>query len=958
MEHKRLITIFMLFALMSGLTGCGESTRSRNSETGKIEWPEVTGETKPWTRWWWHGSAVTEEGLTAALEAYRDAGLGGVEITPIYGVRGKEDLFIEFLSPEWMDKLAYTLKEAQRLGLGVDLANASGWPFGGPWVDDETACKYMVSKVYKVQGGQKLTEAVEYIQQPIVRTAGSKRVTIKDIKEPVTANSNLQEYAFDQVRYEKKLPVIAVTAGRNGEDGFTESIDLTDRVADGRLEWTAPEGEWTVCALFLGHHGKMVERAGPGGEGNVIDHFSAEALEKYLTRFDEAFKGRDLGYLRYFFNDSYEVDDAQGESNWTPEFFAGFRELNGYELKEHLPALLGLDTEEKNSRVIYDYRAAINGLLLEKYTRNWQRWAAGQGKGIRNQSHGSPGNLLDLYAASDVPEIEGNDIVNLKSAPSAAHVTGKKLISSESATWLGEHFESTLGDVKSNIDRFLLAGVNHVFYHGTAYSPTDAAWPGWLFYAAVHFEPANSFHDDFGAVNRSVARAQSFLQSGRPSNDILVYYAIADEWSAPSRSMLRHTHTNTVFQGIREYVNELTENGYTWDAISDRQLLDVLYRNSTLHTGGNSYKTILAPATHYMPAATFEKLMSLAHDGATVLFCKELPADVPGLAGLEPSRRKMVSLKENLSFEQNGRIRIAGHGKGRIIVSDDITALMAEAGVVPESMYAAGLQCIRRIRDDGNFYYFILNASEKPFEGWLTLNADYGSAALYNPMTGADGYASTRGNNGQTELYVQMKPRESLIVETFKGRRSGAAYPFYELSGEAVAVSGNWDISFVKGGPVLPAALSVNAPVLWNSYGGEYAAFSGTAAYTARIPSLPSTPDAWLLDLGEVHESASVHINGKYVGTLVNSPYSLEIPAGALKGGDELTVRVSNLMANRIAELDKRGVEWKIFYNTNINARFRENTGTDGKFSAKGWTPKDSGLSGPVTLTPLVLKNK
>lgn len=44
----------------------------------------------------------------------------------------------------------------------------------------------------------------------------------------------------------------------------------------------------------------MVERAGPGGEGDVIDHFSASAIDHYLSKFDEAFKGKDISYLRYY----------------------------------------------------------------------------------------------------------------------------------------------------------------------------------------------------------------------------------------------------------------------------------------------------------------------------------------------------------------------------------------------------------------------------------------------------------------------------------------------------------------------------------------------------------------------------------------------------------------------------------------------------------------------------------
>lgn len=53
------------------------------AQTTEPRWPEITRESKPWTRWWWHGSAVTKEGITSEMEAYQKAGLGGLEITPI-----------------------------------------------------------------------------------------------------------------------------------------------------------------------------------------------------------------------------------------------------------------------------------------------------------------------------------------------------------------------------------------------------------------------------------------------------------------------------------------------------------------------------------------------------------------------------------------------------------------------------------------------------------------------------------------------------------------------------------------------------------------------------------------------------------------------------------------------------------------------------------------------------------
>ena len=122
----------------------------------QLQWPSITNTTKPWTRWWWEGSAVTKKDLTWNLEQYQKAGLGGVEITPIYGVYGYENSFIRFLSPQWMDVFMHTLNESKRLGLGVDLANATGWPFGGPWVKDDDASKSVYYKTYVVNGGQQL----------------------------------------------------------------------------------------------------------------------------------------------------------------------------------------------------------------------------------------------------------------------------------------------------------------------------------------------------------------------------------------------------------------------------------------------------------------------------------------------------------------------------------------------------------------------------------------------------------------------------------------------------------------------------------------------------------------------------------------------------------------------------------------------------------------------------------
>ena len=216
---------------------------------GQLQWPAINNTTKPWTRWWWEGSAVNKTDLSWNLEQYKQAGLGGVEITPIYGVHGEENKFINFLTPQWMDMLVHTLHEAKHLNLGVDLANGTGWPFGGPWVTDKDASKTIFCKTYAVNGGEKLQKQIIYNQEALVRTANNKPASIDTILKPVYLNKNLQALALDQVKYPGQLPLQSLLA--YGDD--KQILDITNKVDNGgNLNWTAPAGKWTLYALFMG----------------------------------------------------------------------------------------------------------------------------------------------------------------------------------------------------------------------------------------------------------------------------------------------------------------------------------------------------------------------------------------------------------------------------------------------------------------------------------------------------------------------------------------------------------------------------------------------------------------------------------------------------------------------------------------------------------------------------------
>jgi len=927
---------------------CASMAPARGEDVSALAWPAVTNQTKPWTRWWWMGSIVNERDLTTEMEKYARAGLGGLEITPIYGVKGYEDEFIDYLSPRWMEMLVHTLKEGERLDLGIDMATGNGWPFGGPWVNADDACRNVVHRAYTLKDGARLGEAVTYIQRPMVRAIG-RRLDIAELKEPISANEDLQSLALEQVRFEKPLPLQVLMA--YGPEG--QALDLTDKVdAQSRLDWTAPAGRWTLYAIFQGWHGKMVERAGPGGEGNVIDHFSREVLGRYLSRFDRAFAGCDVTSMRAYFNDSYEVDDAAGESNWTGAFLDAFQQRRGYDLREHLPALFGQGDEETVGRVRCDYRETISDLLLEEFTIPWRQWAESHDATIRNQAHGSPANLLDLYAASGIPETEGTDILGFKLASSAAHVTGKPLASCEAATWMNEHFQGTLAEAKEWADRYFLGGINHICYHGTTFSPPDEPWPGWMFYASVHFGPTNSFWNDFAALNQYVTRCQSFLQAGKPDNDVLVYWSIYDSWSQVGRSLLQH-YRQTVPAELDTVARTLWDAGYTFDYISDRQLADLYWDNGVLRIGDATYQTVVVPKCRYLPLETLRGLHNLARKGATVIVLDEFPRDVPGLANLEPRRAEFKRLMSRLNSTEQAVSR-ALLGKGQFLWGKALRRMLAYAGVEREVMVDLGLEFVRRNLLNGRCY-FIRNGTDRAFDGWVPLLVDAKCVGVFDPMHGAVGLATLRDlGKGGRRVYLQLAPGQTCILRTFDWRVDAPAYTAFETARPAHMIEGTWTVRFVQGGAELPAPVQTETLGSWTDLEGQSVkAFSGTACYTIMFERPAGGARAWRLDLGRVCESARVALNGEALGTLIEAPYQITIPAGRLQPENKLEVYVSNLMANRIADLDRRGVNYKKFYNVNFPPRRRENRGRDGYFSAAQWSPQESGLMGPVTFVPL-----
>jgi hypothetical protein len=895
-------------------------------------WPAVKKETKPWTRWWWIGSAVNEQNLASSLDVLQQAGFGGVEIAPIYGAMGYESQYVSFLSPRWTELLRYTVATAGKRHMGVDLTTGTGWPFGGPQVPKAHAASRFIIQRYQLTGGTLFTQ----------------QIRINDAKQEGAVLQALTAYQGEQ------------------------AVSLINQVdKDGTLHWAPASGKWELYALFDGRTLQQVKRAAPGGEGYTLDHLSAEALPVYLHRFDMAFKHVTPG-VRSFYNDSYEVYNA----DWTTAFLTAFAKRRGYDLSKYLRELSGDDSTDLVARVKSDYRETMAELLLENFTRPWTRWSHGYNSLSKNQAHGSPGNLLDLYGAVDIPECEtygstyfpipglrrdsadirnvDPDPVMLKFASSAGHVEGHPLISCETFTWLTEHFKTSLSQCKPEVEQAFLAGVNHVFYHGNTFSPPEVPWPGWLFYASVNFVPTNSFWLHLPGLNEYITRVQSVLQSGTPDNELVVYWPVYDTWNrAKGRDMSLNVH------GIDEWlhptafykqVKGLLKAGYSLDFISDAQLARAGASKGDERTGVQlaGYKVVVIPKTRLMPVATLQQIIRLAEEGSTIVL-ESFPADVPGLSELDKRRRALKELLVSLRFRTSeDEVRVKQWGKGRIILAADIQKALLQVGVNREELTDKGLKFIRR-KDQQMTWYYLVNHTPQQIDGYVPLNEAEGTAILFDPQTGRTGKAVSRQEEGKAFVKLQLQPGEAMIVHTGKGVQAQgmADWKYLESPETPVRLSGPWQLTFSNGGPFIPASRKLDQPTLWTSLNDTAAnAYSGSGVYTTGFTLEKKTAGEYVLDLGKVHESAHVWVNGKDAGILWAIPFRTRIGQYLKQGKNEIRLEVANLMANRIRYMDQQGISWRRYHEINfVNINYTP-------FNAAGWTVQPSGLAGPVTITP------
>jgi hypothetical protein len=619
--------------------------------------------------------------------------------------------------------------------------------------------------------------------------------------------------------------------------------------------------------------GQNVKRAAVGAEGPVLDHCSRVATEAHLRAVaDPILAAIPRGLVTAVFCDSLEVYEA----DWTPALPQEFRKRRGYDLLPELPLLYARG--EGCERIRADVAATLGELYEENFVAVVHQWAQQHGVLFRIQSYGQPPGTLSAYRHSDLPEGEGwgwRSVTQTKWATSAAHLYQRRVVSSETWTWVhSPSLAATPLDLVGEAHEHLLLGVNQLIGHGWPYSPAAAQPPGWIFYASGALSDVNPWWPAMPALAAYLQRLCWLLRQGDPVVDVALYAPARD--AAAAFTPGTHGYLD-LWHATREHIGEdlpamLREAGYDYDLVDDTALHE---------TDWNRYRAVVLPFVRDLPAGTARLLEDHAAGGGAVI-----------------------------------TIGGAIHRDGWTAV-DDINALLPALNAVvpadaPTSPATPDVGVVHRRAGTADIY---LVANTGPYQRSFLLHPRT-TAGAFERWDARDGRAhSIDAVNGGVPL--ELGPYEAAVVVALPAPDDSIPAAQRLDGTEARQLRRPWTVAYAD---APDARNPVTLPHRWEDDPGR-SDYSGAATYETTVSMADEDLDGRvLLDLGTVEgnaaevigepglrgasyraeiaapvgEVAQVTVNGVDCGWAWAPPYLVDITGPLRAGENTIIVRVLN----------------------------------------------------------------
>jgi hypothetical protein len=491
------------------------------------------------------------------------------------------------------------------------------------------------------------------------------------------------------------------------------------------------------------------------------------------------------------------------------------------------------------------------------------------------------------------------------------------------------------------------------------------------------------------------------LQQGAAVNPVGVYVPLADVYAKFGIGGL-NMDVEIERQLGTQWLLELRRSGYDFDFLNDAALAHVaMVEAGVLRAGTGAYRVVIVPDVQFMPPESLEVLLKFVQNGGCVMFAGGHSAvAAPGLKDNSARSARVKSILTTLRGTAPALDRFATCGKGKVFVSDHALAVLAALpAVIPpdfEILQAgdSGDQSMQRARENVGFLhrqvddtdlYFISNISAFLQDLSVRFPLGHKQPQRWNPESGeldetlVFSHSELASSNlPATEIQLRLAPYESCFVVFSPGdngpiiTHSDWRGPLgIEKAGERVRVRGlmpkNGEYFLVDGGGKthrfnvkdVPQPTPLNGP--WRLTLGEKTVpalaqlqswndlpegkdYSGWGVYETdfEVNALGEEVE-WSLDLGVVHETAEVVLNGINLGAAWKGARILPCRDALKVGINHLKIEVGNLWIHHVQSLPKP--DRKALAET-----FGIRWGTYGEVKPAYMPP--SGLLGPVQLLP------
>lgn len=884
--------------------------------------------------WWWLNGNVTKASITHDLEQMKAKGFGGAVLIDAGGADQSGNAQVPhgptFFTPEWRKLYQHALREANRLGLKIDLNIQSGWNLGGPMVTAGDAAKQITWSALRVSGPANFPAALpapksrdNYYRDTFVvayriRTNQAPHQPLENGREKALLKSLEPFSAPDSAPLFQEYPA---TPGE--EDTHTaEVVNLTSHLGtNGVLNWSVPAGDWQIFRFgyTVGDHAYVStasegwQRA-PGAthDSYALDVYNAGAFQRYwdavvgpLIADAGPLAGKTLQYLH---TDSWEVENV----NWTPDLRAEFRKRFGYDLVPWLPVIAGkiVDSREASDRFLFDYRKTLGELTIDNHYKLFRDNAHRHGLLIHPESGGPHAVPIDaqrdlgwddapmseFWAWSWEHRIGDENRFFVKQPASAAHTYGHKYVFVEGFTTIGPNWQSRLwNNLKPSFDKALCEGMNLLVWHAFVCSPDSTGIPGQQYFAGTHLNPKVTWWNDSAPFFSYLNRCQWMLQQGLPRADVLYYYGD----HVPNFAQLKASDPAHVLPG------------YDYDIITEEALIGRarVRDGKIVLPDGMSYRVLVISDRDVIALPVLVKFKELVAAGATVIGPK--PARGETLKHYPECDSEIKKLADEIWGDCDGvKVKERNFGKGRVFSGETARGVLLGDGIKPDFEFSgepgADIDYIHRTTGSAEIY-FVANRSTNAISGNCVFRVAGKAPELWNAVTGEHQFAAGyEENDGRTIVPLDFDPCGSWFVVF---RASVGAHPSTARSNTVVLnplqkISGPWTVHFDPkwGGP---ESVQFDRLVSWTTRpepGIKY--YSGTATYEktfARPGSKLRTPAAELwLDLGKVRELAEVKVNGKSCGITWCPPFRVDVTSAVKPGTNQLEIEVVNFWPNRI----------------------------------------------------------